>query len=249
MDRLRRSSRFALVLLAFLGAGLSELRAQTLEDIIARNLEAKGGVDALRATTSTRMRGTIRLHQPPPSEGPIVLQMTVSVKRPNKVRRDMTLKGETRTVAFDGATAWQSTPSGPVEMQGLQADAIRSEGEFDSVLLTYRDQGHRIVLEGTETLDGRRVHRLRVTRREGPIQTYYLDAETYLEQKVATEIELGGQRIRSEMILGDYRTVEGRTVPFRARQLVNGALAADIEFAQIEFNVPLDDSLFRMEGK
>ena len=38
-------------------------------------------------------------------------------------------------------------------------------------------------------------------------------------------------------------------MPFKARQLVNGQVAADITFETIEFNVPLADELFRMPGK
>jgi hypothetical protein len=88
-----------------------------------------------------------------------------------------------------------------------------------------------------------------VKRKEGPVQTYFLDAETGLEHKVVTEIDAGGQRITSEMLLSDYRTVDGRTMPFKARQLVNGEQSAEITFQEIEFNVPLEDAFFRMPAK
>lgn len=223
--------------------------AQSLEKIIARNLEAKGGVERLRATDSARMRATVSLAPQRPGGQPMTMQVVVSTRRPNLVRRDMTVGGERRSMGFDGNEAWQSGPDGAFRLEGPAADAIRSEGEFDSVLLTYRERGHQVDLAGQEKLDGRTLHLVRVKRKEGPVQTYYLDAETGLEHKVVTEIEAGGQRITSEMLLSDYRTVDGRTMPFKARQVVNGQQAAEITFQQIEFNVPFEDAFFRMPAK
>lgn len=222
---------------------------QTLDEVIAKNLAAKGGVELLRATTSARLRATVELPSGRPGAGPVTMRITVSTKRPNLVRRDMVVGAEERSLGFDGKEAWQAGPEGEALLSGPPADAIRSEGEFDSVLLTYREQGHSVDLAGQEEIDGRKVHRLRIRRKDGPVQTYYLDAATGLEHKVVTEVEAGGQRITSEMRLSDYRTVDGRTMPFKATQFVNGELAADITFEEIEFNVPLEDAFFRMPRK
>lgn len=223
--------------------------AQTLDEVIARNLEAKGGVERLRSTTTARMRATVRITPPNPGTSQVTMQVTVSTKRPNLVRRDMEVKGERRSLGFDGKDAWQSGPEGAMRLEGPPADAIRSEGEFDSVFLTYREQGHQVDLVGQEKIDGRTFHRVRVKRKDGPVQTYFLDTETGLEHKVVTEIQAAGQRITSEMQLSDYRVVDGRTMPFRARQLVNGQQSADITFQEIEFNVPLEDDFFRMPAR
>lgn len=227
----------------------SDAGAQTLEEVIARNIAAKGGAERIRATNTARLRATVNLPQQRAGGQAAVMRITVSTKRPNLVRRDMTVADETHSLGFDGRIAWQAGPGGAMPLSGPQAESIRSEGEFDSVLLTYREQGHLVDLAGQEKMDGRTVHTVRIKRKEGPVQTYYLDAETGLEHKVVTESDAGGQRVTSEMVLSDYRTVEGRTMPFKARQLVNGQLAAEITFDRIEFNVPLDDELFRMPGK
>ena len=243
-----RSTRPSPVLIILLAASLlapGPAGAQELDQLVARNLAAKGGVEALKGTTTVQMRGSVRLHQPAPGVEPIVIQMTVSARRPNLVRRDMSFQGETRSVVFDGQTAWQITPQGASELRGPQADAVRAEGEFDSILLTWREQGHRLELAGDDTVDGRKVHRIRVIRKDGPVQIYHLDAETALERKVVTETRDGTQTMTSEMFLSDYRTVGGRTVPFKARQVVNGQLVAEIDFAAVEYNLPLDEGLFR----
>lgn len=244
---MRRSVRLTAVLVAAaaVSAAANARQSPTVDQIIARNLEAKGGIATLKATTSVRMIGTVAIYRPG-SPTPQTMAMTVSAKRPNLVMRDMTVGDRTVSFGFDGTTVWQSTPMGVQPVTGPQADNIRSEAEFDPVFLTYKQQGHTVELLPDETLDGRKVHHLKVTRKNGPEQHYYLDAATALEAKVATEVDADGQKLRSEMLLSDYRTVDGRTVPFKARQMLNGDLAAELTFEKVEFNVPMEDSIFRM---
>ena len=47
----------------------------------------------------------------------------------------------------------------------------------------------------------------------------------------------------------DYRSVDGRLVPFMTRQIQNGKLTATITMDKVEFNVPVEDSFFKMSGK
>ncbi|MBA3232040.1 MAG: hypothetical protein H0T05_04410 [Acidobacteria bacterium] len=244
-----RSFQLAAAVLGLVAFSQPGLLAQTLEEVVAKNLAAKGGAETLRATNTARLQARVSIPPPRPDADPLVMRIIVWTQRPNLVRRDMTVGDETRTLGFDGKTVWQSTPAGVAPVTGPQADAFRSEGEFDSVLLTYQEQGHLVELLSDETLDSQRVHRIRVQRKEGPIQTYYLDVETGLEHKVTTESNIAGQRVVSEMLLSDYRTIDGRRAPFKARQFVNGQLAAEISFEEVVFNVPFRENLFSMPGR
>ena len=46
--------------------------------------------------------------------------------------------------------------------------------------------------------------------------------------------------------MSDYRDVDGRLVPFSTKQLVNGKVMASMAMEKVEFNVPVDESVFRM---
>ena len=46
--------------------------------------------------------------------------------------------------------------------------------------------------------------------------------------------------------MSDYRDVDGRLVPFSTRQLLNGKVMASIALDKVEFNVPVEESVFRM---
>src|SRR3989304_8268595 len=57
--------------------------AQSVDEIVAKNLEPKGGMDLLRQTSSVKMTGTFRVLQPTE----MTMPMTTWAKRPNLVRQ------------------------------------------------------------------------------------------------------------------------------------------------------------------
>jgi outer membrane lipoprotein-sorting protein len=220
-------------------------RAQTLDDIIAMNLKAKGGIEKIRATTTVRMTGHVSAKDDPSAEAKSAT-ITMLAKRPNMMRREQTVDGEKMVSAFDGSSLWMSrgtTP--PEEAPGPAAAYARQDAEFDSVFVDYKQKGTAIQLVGTEKRDGKDVFHLKVTKKGGPPQDFYLDPATGLEQVVAVTLP-GGKPTTITTELADYREVDGRMVPFVIRQLVNGTVNASTTIDKIEFNVPVDDSLFKM---
>ena len=146
--------------------------------------------------------------------------------------------------------AWVKQGAAPAQtVTGAQAEQVRQQAEFDPVLLDYKEKGHTVELVGNETLDGKPVHHLKLTRKGGQVQHLYLDAQTGLDSKMVMDAEQAGVKMKVETELADYRTVSGRTVPFRLRQFTNGTLAAEITFDNVQFNVPVDDALFQRPAK
>jgi len=222
---------------------------QTLDEIIAMNLKAKGGLEKIRATSTVRMTGHVTATDAP-SAAPKNATTTMLAKRPNMMRREQTIDGETFVSAFDGATLWvQRGNQPPEEAQGSQAAYARQDAEFDSVFVDYKAKGHSIELVGREKRDDGDVFHLRVTKKGGPPQDYYLDAETGLEKRISVTIAPGGRPTKFETELGDYRDVGGRMIPFSIRQLVNGKVTASTTLDTVEFDVTADDSLFKMPSK
>lgn len=224
------------------GAGISA--TQTVDDIVARNLDARGGVERLRAIDTVKITAKLT------SQG-MELPMTSWAKRPNLIRRDTKFQNQTIVLAFDGSRVWGidplAGPGAPLEITGPQADMMREEAEFDSLFLDYRDKGHTIDLIGRETLEGRDVHHLRVERKNGQVQHYYLDAASGLEVRIVTILEQGGMTAEIANDLADYREIDGLRVPFRMKQSLNGTPRAQVTLENVEFNVPIDHDFFRMK--
>lgn len=215
--------------------------AQTAEEIIARNLQAKGGVEKWKTIASVKMTGTLS------AQGQDV-PMTVYTKRPNLLRQDITTPAGKAVQAFDGATAWVIPPGAdtPREVSGPQADAARSNSDFDGPLLDHAAKGHRVELIGREKVGAAEAYHLKLTRKDGGIEHYYIDVTSSLEVKRSAEMNAGGAKRMLESELSNYRAVDGVMVPHTMTQSVDGAPVMQVKFSTVQFNVPMDDDLFRM---
>jgi len=227
---------------ALAGAAPSS-QTPTIEDIVAKNLAAKGGVEKLRAVTSVKMIGRFK---GPAGEVPV----TSWAKRPNLRRLERVTDGQIFVVGFDGNTVWGINPlmsPRAREITGPQADMTRQDAnDFDTLLLDYKAKGRTVELVGTEAVQGITMHRLRVTSKNGTIQEIYINAETGLEAKIVMQMEQGARKgvVTSEFY--NYKEVDGVTVPFNIRQTFNGQVMAEVTYDQVHFDVLMADTLFTM---
>ena len=233
-------SRAAVVAIGSLTVSFSA-SAQSVDDIVAKNLEAKGGVAVLKQTMSVR---TVATAATPNGQ----VTITSISKRPNLMRNEVSGAGQNFVIGFDGTTAWIAPQGMPAQAMppGPQTEMMKQTSQIDSPFLDYRAKGMKVELAGTEPEGERKLHHLVVTPKAGPRMHYYIDATTGLESRLVIESAEGGPTTRMEIRFSDYRTVDGRTVPFSTTQVINGNEAGQIKFEKIEFNVPLDDSIFKM---
>jgi hypothetical protein len=216
-------------------------QAQSVDEIVARNIEAKGGAATLKSTTSVRTigRGTMQGAE---------MTVTSATKRPYFVRNEMEMAGQKRIQGFDGQNLWISMGGAPPQVlpPGPLSEAMKQTSQIDSPLLDYKTKGTKIELGEPVTEGGRKLQHLVVTPKTGPAMHYYIDPATGLESKMTIDVEENGQKMKMEMQFSDYKTVEGRTMPFTVKQFVNGNQVGQMKYEKVEFNVPMDDSIFRL---
>lgn len=214
----------------------------TAEEIIAKNIDAKGGAAKLKAIDSVRIMAAATV------QGTIT-PMVIELKRPNLRRQEVTINGKTIVQSFDGTNGWMLNPSigdQPVQLPAPQTAAMKKEAEFDSPLLDYQSKGVKIDFVGNEDQDGRPSYHLKVTTADGAARDYYLDTQTNLEFRVDAAIMRNGASGTLSVAMSDYRDVGGVKMPFSLKQSLNGQVVADLRVSTIEVNVPLDPSLFRL---
>ena len=232
----------AALLVALLFA--SPAAAQTVDEVVAQNLAAKGGVAKLKETNSVRTVGTATM------QGTNV-SITTSTKRPFYMLNEMTIAGRRMRQGFDGERMWMAVDGMPPQAlpPGPQVELIKQNSQIDSPLLDYKAKGTTIEFAGTETEGATKLHHLVITPKAGPAMHYYVDAATGLESKIVVEADVEGQKMKMEMRFSDFKAVEGRTMPFSIKQYVDGKQVGEVAFEKVEFNVPLDDAIFRMPAK
>ncbi len=238
---MRRTS----IVLAFALFAALPAAAQTADEIIAKNIAAKGGLAKLQAVKSIRMTG--RMTVGPGIDAPIVIE----VKRPKAMRVDFTIQGMVGSQAYDGTTGWNLMPFGgskvPQQMTAEEATLAEEQADMDGPLVEYKAKGHTVELLGKETVEGSPAYRLKVTQKNGIVRTIFIDAEHFLEIRQEGKRTMQGTEMEMESIIGDYKEVDGMMFPHSIDGGVKGAPQRQkIIIEKIEINPPIDDARFKM---
>jgi len=226
--------------------------AQTVEEVVASNLEAKGGEEAWMALETGRMTGNMRMGGG--AAGALEMPFSVEFKKPNKIRLEFTMQGMTAIQAFDGEIGWAILPflgkTEPEEMAEDQVKQLKNQADFEGVLVNYEEKGHTVELVGQEEVDGTPAYKLKVTRADGDVDYLYLDEEYFVEFKMEAQREVQGSETTIATVLGDYKEVDGLLFAHSMEMSFGGGDAQQvITIEKIELGVDLPDERFAMPEK
>ena len=218
--------------------------SQTADELISKNIQAKGGMDAIKAIKSVRMAGRLD------AAGGFTGRVGQENMRPNLVRETFSLQGMTAVQAYDGSTAWQIQPfGGHKDPQLMGEDDVRDlliDSDFDGPLVDYKAKGNTVEYLGHDTIDGDDVLRLKVTLKNGDIVYYYLDPDTFLEIRTERQEFVRGSVRENVTDLGSYKKVAGLMYPFSIASGPKNDPSSwqSVTMEKIEVNVPLGSSEF-----
>jgi hypothetical protein len=243
------------LLIAFISAALvvSECFAQdksqpTVDELVAKNIEAKGGASALRGLGTLRLSGKLLVQ-----EGQIQLAYMQINKRPDEVRTEASLQGMTQIEAYDGKEGWKVSPffgrKDPERMSADDVKALVEDAEMDGPLVDWQAKGNTVEYLGTEDVDGTPAHKLKVVRKNGDVSFVYLDPDHFLEIRVLTQRTRHGAQEEVETDLGDYEKAGDVFVPTSIEFGRKGDPDKQrIIIDKVEANVPVDDTIFHFPG-
>jgi hypothetical protein len=219
--------------------------SQTADELVAKNLQAKGGVDKIKAIKSVRMTGNF-------DAGGFKATVGELSKRPDMVKETFTLQGMTQVQAYDGSSGWQISPfGGRKDPEMLGEDDVRGlveDADFDGPLVDAQAKGNKIEYLGHDQVDGDDAYKLKVTLKNGDIFYYYLDPDTYVEIQIEKQQFIRGSVRESITMLGSYKPVNGVMYPFfiESGPKNNPERRGKITVTKMEANVPIEDSEFKM---
>ena len=219
--------------------------AQTVDEIVAKHLAARGGAGKIAAIGSLRMTAKAR------AEGGREAVVVREVKRPDRIRVEFTVQGVTGVYAYDGERGWRVSPfDGKLEPEPMPPESTRSAIEWSDIggpLVDWKAKGHRVELAGRESLEGREAWRLNVTLKNGDVRHLYLDAQSFLHVRTGATRNVAGRQVETETTFADYREEAGVLFPHAVEIGIEGRPSRlRILVETIEVNPVLDDARFRM---
>jgi outer membrane lipoprotein-sorting protein len=169
-------------------------------------------------------------------------------KRPDKLKTVVEVQGSQIIQVYDGESVWTINPmSGspdPVDVTGPQADALIENADMDGQLWNWKEKGHQLELEGTEEIDDVEMYVLKLTKKNGNTDYYYLDPDSYLVPKMKSVVNNEGSEMEVEVSMSNFQEVNGYIMPFTMEQFMNGQSLVTITFDEVKFDEEMDDAVF-----
>jgi hypothetical protein len=229
--------RTSLVLSALLSALSGSASAMTADELIAKNLEARGGGAKLAALKTMHTVGSQRIGG---GQDAKVESWAIASEA---FRGEFSMQGMTAVQAWDGHEAWSISPfRGRRDPQKISADDAKGlieRADIAGPLVDYKAKGSKVEYLGTEDIDGTDAHKLRVTLKNGDTQVLFLDPDAFLEIRVVSHRMVRGQEEVATTDLGEYEKVDGIFFPFESGRT---------HLESVELNTPVDPKIFAFPG-
>jgi outer membrane lipoprotein-sorting protein len=244
---LRRFFVLAVLCVTFLPTAVPARQSAlpSLDEIIQKSIDARGGLEKIRALQSVRFSGKLTVQG-------FDIPTTMTVKRPGSVKMESTFQGTSVIQAYDGTTGWMVNPfagaTSPKQMTGAELDDVKGNADLDGSLVDYKAKGYSVELVGKEDFNGSSVYKLKITKRPGSEEFAYLDATTFLQVRATAKQVQQGRSVDVDTTLGDYKPVNGVLFPFKIETKADGTVIV-IVLDKSEANIPIDDAIFKFPGK
>ena len=218
--------------------------AQSVDDLIAKHIAARGGMAAIKAINTLKMTGSMR-----PGGFDVHLTYDETIARPGSVRINATLQNLTLVQSYDGKDGWQIQPfQGRKDPEALSSDdtkSLQEEADFEGPLIDAKAKGATLDYLGSVDIDGAPTWAIRASLKNGDQMTYYLDPVAMLTVRIETRQITRGAETLTDTDFGDYEKVNGVYFPFEFASGPKGATDLQrITYDTVVANTPVDASAF-----
>lgn len=238
-----------IILAVVFGAGLLSC-SKTVEDVIEENLKARGGKDVAVINTIS-YEGTAK------SPG-IEIPYKLYIEFPDKLRYELVAFGNMNLTIMNGKEAWIidsiAKPVPEYQMSSFSETINHQKRLFDTDLVNYKKKGYSPVLLDDDTLNGKDVYRIELTRDDSSVVIYFVDKDSYLELKTVSTSVLAGRKLEQTIYYSDFKNIKGYIIPCKWTYKIkdennNEQITQELIYENIRINDKLNDSLFTLPSK
>ncbi|HWK07700.1 MAG TPA: hypothetical protein VNS58_28910 [Puia sp.] len=230
---------------------------QTVEDIIAKHIEALGGKEKLQSIHSVYLEGVAVMQN-----GAEIDSKTWKVKD-KLYRQEITTPMGNIVVIVTPQKGWSLNPRSGGSYAPLPDEQLKTmQSQLDPAgpFVDYVAKGSKAELLGKDTIGGKECYKIRLTPASGQPITYSLDVQTYY---ILRETRKGGGTMGGggggggghrggnadgefNIDFGDYqKTTDGYVFPYT---IITGSFGAKTSVEKLEVNKPVDDATLSKPG-
>jgi hypothetical protein len=216
--------------------------AQSVGDVINKNIDALGGRDKLTSLASLYQESTTSVM------GQDMNSKTWIVSGKG-MRAEVAVMGQNIIQVITKDTGWMVNPmAGSTDPQPMTKDQIKpyaSRIDPRGPFLNYAANGYTATLVGSDKVNGADCFKVKLTRSGDGDQTYYIDKSTYYIDKASVDYNVQGQAGTLDIVFSDYtKTPEGYVFPNTTT--ISGTPQGDIvsKITKVVPNQSVDPAIF-----
>jgi len=225
---------------AVLAISIGTLTAQSIDEIVAKNLNAIGGAAKLQKVKSVTMEATIKVQG-------LEIENLTTILVGKSMRSDSKIMGNILVQAFDGTTPWSITP---ILMGGNGEPEVMTEEMSKSIisqidpypLLDYINKGTRVELLTPEKVNDKDAYHLKLSPKVGAESELWIDVSSGLVSKSKTM--QNGQEV--EVVFSNYTVIEGINFAMSMEASSPAGGMITINTKTVKLNNSIDESIFKM---
>lgn len=222
---------FALVLVQF-------TQAQTVDEVVEKNIAAMGGKEKLAILNSIRMEGSMQ------SNG---ADVSIVITKAHMIgsRADIAVMGTQNYQITTPAEGWVFMPvfgqAAPNAMPDDQLKASQTQLDMHGVFVNYKEKGTKVELTGKETIDGTECYKVKASFKNGNVTDYYIETKTGYIYKTLTKATANGEEVDMFTVYSNYK--QNADGYWFAYITVNSR--GETNFDKIETNIKVDENIFK----
>ena len=213
--------------------------AQTADEIIAKNVEAMGGVTKIASLKTVKKSGSLSMQG-------MDIPMVFTVSQMKGFRVDVEVMGTANYQIVTPEKAFMFFPvqqmTEPKEMDAETVKGMQSALDIQGALVNYKEKGSSVEFAGNEKVDGADTYKLKVTSKSGKTAFYFIDVKSNrLTKTSAKAAGPDGVEMDVETTYSNYKQnadgywfAYGTTTP-----------QGPVVFDKIESNVAVDENIFK----
>lgn len=214
-------------------------KAQTLDEVVNKHITAMGGETKLKALNSQIAEGSLSIQG-------MDFPLKVINLNQKAMRIEFEAMGTKNIQVITPKSGWTFMPvqqqQAPVDSDPADLADAQRDLDLTGELVDYKTKGHTAELIGKETIDGKELFKIKLTRKDASISNYFIDPSNWYVTKRTTNKSIQGQEIEIIENFSDFKkSGDGYVYAAAVEQLPMGM---KINYTKVEINTPVDEKVF-----
>lgn len=133
------------------------------------------------------------------------------------------------------------------EVRPYEKDQLIFKADLDGYFFCYKEKQHNLELIGKEKINKKDFYRIKCTKPNGDEANIYLDAKTYLIDRIVQSQTDGVLIVETKTQYSDYKLYDGIPFPNKIKTEL-GNFSEELKLSKIEFDLAFPDSIFSKES-